>query len=64
MTTIMPQSELLRRAAAHVSEALAERPDRDLTWLLDETAMRFNLGPREQQALERLFRTDKAAPRK
>lgn len=58
MPTIMPQNELVRRAAAHVAAELADKGGReraDLHHLLDDAAMRFNLTPLDQQALERLF---------
>lgn len=55
MTTIMPQSELVRRAAAYVAAELAEGSRADLSALLDDAAMRFNLAPLDQLALERLF---------
>lgn len=58
MTTIMPQNELVRRAAAHVAAELADKGETDradLHRLLDDAAMRFNLTPLDQQALERLF---------
>ncbi|WP_297259410.1 hypothetical protein [uncultured Desulfovibrio sp.] len=57
MTTIMPQSELVRRAAAYVAAGLAEKGRAGLYALLDDAAMRFNLSPLDQQALERLFAT-------
>lgn len=57
MTTIMPQSELVRRAAAYVAAGLAEKGWAGLYALLDDAAMRFNLTPLDQQALERLFAT-------
>lgn len=57
MTTIMPQSELVRRAAAYVAAGLAEKGRAGLYALLDDAAMRFNLTPLDQQALERLFAT-------
>lgn len=65
MTTIMPQSELLRRAAAYVAAELAERGRAGLSALLDDAAMRFNLTPLDQLSLERLFSTragESAAP--
>lgn len=66
MTTIMPHSELLRRAAAFVTERFAEgRPDcaapqsrppeKTLMAILDEAGMRFNLSPSETRALYDLF---------
>lgn len=57
MATIMPQSELVRRAAAYVAAELAEKGRAGLYALLDEASMRFNLTPLDQQALERLFTT-------
>ncbi len=57
MTTIMPQSELVRRAAAYVAAELTERGQAGLYALLDDAAMRFNLTPLDQQSLERLFTT-------
>ncbi|HJA79242.1 MAG TPA: hypothetical protein H9784_06720 [Candidatus Desulfovibrio intestinavium] len=60
MPTIMPQNELVRRAAAHVAAEWADKEDKSrsaLLRLLDDAAMRFNLTPLDQQALERLFLT-------
>ena len=67
MPTIMPKSELVRRAAAFVAECLAEerpagakpgehRPsEARLAAILDEAGMRFNLSPAETIALQDLF---------
>ena len=66
MTTIMPHSELLRRAAAFVAERFAEEcpdcaatqgrlPEKALMAILDEAGMRFNLSPSETRALHDLF---------
>ena len=66
MTTIVPHSELLRRAAAFVAERFAEEcpncaatqnrpPEKVLMAILDEAGMRFNLSPAETTALYRLF---------
>lgn len=60
MPTIMPQNELVRRAAAHVAAEWADKGNKsrgELLRLLDDAAMRFNLTPLDQQALERLFLT-------
>lgn len=54
MTTVMPQSELIRNAVAWVNEHLA-LPGNSLKKLLDEAGMRFNLGPKEQEFLRDLF---------
>ena len=50
MATIMPASELVRRAAAWLAEQRALYPEKSLAALLDEAGMRFNLNP-----LGRLF---------
>lgn len=56
MNTIMPQSELVRKAAAYLAEKLSQNPDKSLGSLLDEAGMRFNLTPLDAAALERLFK--------
>lgn len=55
MATVIPQSELVRKAAAYIAEQRAENPDKKLSTLLDEAGMRFNLNPLDAAALERLF---------
>ena len=66
MTTIMPHSQLVRRAAAFVAERLAEqrpagagdeyRPQEKVVMaVLDEAGMRFNLSPADTKALRDLF---------
>lgn len=55
MPTIMPQSELLRRAVSYVNDAKSDSPEKTLAAILDEAAMRFNLSPLDSAALERLF---------
>ena len=56
MATIIPPSELLRRALTWLEEQRVERPEVSLTALLDEAGMRFNLGPQDCQWLERILR--------
>ena len=55
MATIMPASELVRRAAAWLGGKRAPYPGRGLAALLDEAGMRFNLNPLDAAALGRLF---------
>ncbi len=57
MPTIMPKSELVRRAFAYLQEERKHAPDKSLSSLLDEAGMRFNLTPVDAEALERLFRS-------
>lgn len=61
MPTIMPQSELVRKAAAFLAEQLSQTPGKSLASLLDEAGMRFNLTPLDAAALERLFRKEPPA---
>ncbi|WMW65948.1 hypothetical protein [Nitratidesulfovibrio liaohensis] len=56
MTTVIPHSELVKRAAAWVAEHRAEQPSRPVTDIVDEAGARFNLGPMETEMLLDLFR--------
>jgi len=55
MSTIMPQSELLRRAVAQVDSAMKDHPEKSLHWHIEDAAMRFNLSPRDAESLLRFF---------
>lgn len=57
MTTVIPHSELLKRAAAWVAERRAALPACPLASLVDEAGARFNLGPLETEMLLDLFRS-------
>ena len=59
MQTLVSQNELVRKAAAYISEKRAENPKSDLSKLLDEAGMRFNLTPLDAAALERIFKNEK-----
>ena len=54
MTTVMPQSELMRKAITWVSQERTEKGG-SLDKLLDQAGMRFNLGPKEQEFLREFF---------
>lgn len=56
MSTIMPGSELVRRALVFLAEERCRSPQKSASALLDEAGMRFNLSPAEAAALERCFR--------
>lgn len=58
MSTIMPHSELLKRAVAYVNDARQDSPDKHIAVILDEAAMRFNLSPADGEALQRLFKPE------
>jgi hypothetical protein len=55
MATIMPKSELVKRALEWVMEQRGEGGS--LKKLIDEAAMRFNLSPMDVQFLEKLVKT-------
>ncbi|MFW5487493.1 MAG: hypothetical protein ACNI3A_03580 [Desulfovibrio sp.] len=54
MSTILPCSELTKKAIEWISEGLKE--GKPLAKLLDEGAMRFNLGPNDQEFLARFYK--------
>lgn len=55
MATIMPESELVRRAAAWICGQRETNPEKNAHVLLDEAGMRFNLSPKDQRMLADLF---------
>ncbi|SIN75617.1 hypothetical protein [Halodesulfovibrio marinisediminis] len=55
MTTIMPQSELVKKAVAYIQERRKEGSE-SLTKLLDQAGMRFNLSPKEAEMLKDFFK--------
>lgn len=65
MTTIMPQSELLRKAAVYVENERQNTQTADssaaFSALLEEAAMRFNLSPLEDRMLRNLFAASPSA---
>lgn len=64
MSQILPQGELVRRAAAYIAEERCHNPQFSLEQLVDAAGMRFNLSPLESEALQALFShgsTDAAA---
>ncbi|WP_147821466.1 hypothetical protein [Salidesulfovibrio onnuriiensis] len=60
--TIMPQSELTRKAVKWICE-MQEDPsvDKPLQQLLELAGMQFNLSPRDMEFLERFFKQNKKA---
>lgn len=61
MSTIVPQSELTRRAIDWICEKAGDAPQAArVRILMEEAAMRFNLGPLEVEFLERFFDADVA----
>ncbi len=62
MATIMPESELLRRAFAHLLTQRAQHPEKKLSDLLDDASMRFNLSPKDAESLQRLLHDEEPRP--
>lgn len=58
MPTVMPCGELLRRAVKWISEQRA-CGDANLSRLVEEASVRFNLSPLDQENLLRLLREEK-----
>lgn len=59
MTTIMPQSELTRKAVAWISEMLEKNTGKSLVALIEEAAMQFNLSPKDEEFLQRFYKENK-----
>ena len=55
MTTIMPQGEMTRKAIAWISEMQESDAGKSLDALLEEAAIRFNLGPKDVEFLQRFY---------
>jgi hypothetical protein len=56
MATVVPQSELVRRAVDWITEKLGHGGTKqELSRLIESAAMRFNLGPLEVEFLERFY---------
>lgn len=61
MATIMPASELCRKAVAWIDTMRRDDPDRPLSSIVDEASMRFNLGPKDVEWLCRLLKDSNPA---
>ena len=55
----MPQSELTRKAVAWISEMQTADEEKGLQGLIEEAAVRFNLGPKDVEFLQRFYREKK-----
>ncbi len=54
MTTIMPDDELLRKAVRYIDEEL-KQSETPLPKVLEQAALRYNLGPAACEYLHSLF---------
>ncbi|EGB13648.1 hypothetical protein DND132_0431 [Pseudodesulfovibrio mercurii] len=59
MTTIMPQSELTRKAVAWICELRDNGDERPLSALIEEAGGRFNLSPKDMELIIRFFKENK-----
>jgi hypothetical protein len=55
MTTIMPQSELTRKAIDWISEMRENDAAKKLDALFEEAGVRFNLSPKDIEFLQRFY---------
>ena len=55
MSTVIPKSELVKRALEWIAEKRNEGGN--LRKIVDEAAMRFNLGPKDVMFLEKFFKS-------
>ncbi|MDR1857472.1 MAG: hypothetical protein LBR22_10025 [Desulfovibrio sp.] len=63
-STVVPKSDLLRKALEHVLEQRALFPEKSVTTIVDEAAMRFNLSPLDADALGRLVAEETGGEKK
>lgn len=62
MSTIMPESQNIRRAVKWVGEELEQ--GKNLKPLLAEAGMRFNLNPKEAQFIKKFFKEPENIPKR
>ena len=55
MTTVVPQSELARRAMDWIVKELSANPGAKTRGLIEEAAIRFDLGPLDVEFLQRFY---------
>ncbi len=60
MTTIMPEGASVRKAIQWISQAREGGSKESLMSLIDQACMRFNLGPKDGDFLQRFFREQEA----
>ena len=56
MSTVMPQSEGLKRAVKWISAHLQDDPNRDVLQLTQEAILRFDLSPKDELFLLNFYR--------
>ncbi|MFZ7125763.1 MAG: hypothetical protein ACOWWM_06360 [Desulfobacterales bacterium] len=56
MTTVMPQGELLRKAIQWYSDERKAHPEKSIAELVEGACVRYNLSPKDAEALRRFTR--------
>ncbi len=56
MTTVIPQSESLKRAVIWVSDYLKQDPDHEKFAVIQDAVLRFDLSPKDEQFLYNFYR--------
>ena len=59
MTTIQPEGEKLRQAVKWISGELQEDENKKIPLLIQESATRFNLSPKDEEFLRTFYEEDK-----
>ncbi len=55
MSTILPESEALRRAVKWISDQVQENPDQKVFDLVNEAITRFDLSPKDADFLMKFY---------
>ena len=58
MSTVLPQSESLRRAVQWISEELKSNENQDKYKLLNEATLKFDLSPNEGEFLYNMYKSN------
>ena len=58
MTTIMPESEALKRAVKWISEQLKSDENQSVKRLINEAILRFDLDPKQSNYLYHFYQKD------
>lgn len=60
MSTVLPQSEALKRAVRWISLHLRDDPGQDLLQLTQEAILRFDLSPKDELFLINFYKQSKS----
>ena len=60
MTTVIPQSESLKRAVKWVSDGLKDDQGREKFALIQDAVLRYDLSPKDEQFLYNFYRNSQS----